>query len=153
MYLVCPLCGLHSHLNRFKPEELKAIIELIEMRSLGRARGWEVSGRFSALDDKDLMNRIANRCRKILEIIGEEVTEKSSVAALKKKLGEWRNEALGLRDENAEIQKSLEENIDEVGAWQAESEELIARVNEAFNSEYEELEDAVDFLLEVALEE
>ncbi len=88
MYLVCPLCGLHSHLNRFKPEELKAIIELIEMRSLGRARGWEVSGRFSALDDKDLMNRIANRCRKILEIIGEEVTEKSSVAALKKKLGE-----------------------------------------------------------------
>ncbi len=46
----------------------------------------------------------------------------------------------------------MEENIDEVEAWQAESEELTKRVNDAFNSKYEELEEAVDFLLEVALE-
>ena len=45
------------------------------MRSLGRARGWEETGRYSALDDEELMARIANRCRVILEIIGEEVTK------------------------------------------------------------------------------
>ena len=141
--LSCPMCARLVSRRLFDPENLVEDVQSVSRRSLGRARGWEVTGRHSVLDDKELMEKIAKRCRTILEIIGEEVTDKSSVAALVKRL----------RAKIMELQISLEENIDEVEAWRVESEELIARVNDAFNSEYEELEDAVDFLLEVALEE
>ncbi|MBA7613305.1 hypothetical protein ES703_20551 [subsurface metagenome] len=143
MYISCPLCGLNSHLNRFKPEELQEIIELIEMRSQGRAKGWKVVDRFSALDDDELMEKIANRCRVILKIIGEEVMEKSAAAALVNRL----------REEIVDLEKSVEENENEVGAWRAESEELVTRINVAYNTNYKELDDAIDFLLEVALED
>ena len=141
--LSCPMCARLVSRRLFDPENLVEDVQSVSRRSLGRARGWEVTGRHSVLDDKELMDKIAKRCRTILEIIGEEVTDKSSVAALVKRL----------RAKIMELKISLEENIDEVEAWRVESEELIARVNDAFNSEYEELEDAVDFLLEVALEE
>ena len=141
--LSCPRCARLVSRRLFNPEKLVEDVQAVSRRSLGRARGWEVTGRHSVLDDKELMEKIANRCRTILEIIGEDVTDKSAATALVKRL----------RAKIMELQKSGEENMDEVEAWRAESEELIARVNDAFNSEYEELEDAVDFLLEVALEE
>ncbi len=141
--LSCPMCARLVSRRLFNPENLVEDIQAVSRRSLGRARGWEVTGRQSVLDDQELMEKIANRCRTILEVVGEDVTDKSAAATIVKRL----------RAKLAELQISLEENIDEVGAWRAESEELIARVNDAFNSEYEELEDAVDFLLEVALEE
>ena len=141
--LSCPMCARLVSRRLFNPENLVEDIQAVSRRSLGRARGWEVTGRQSVLDDQELMEKIAKRCRTILEVVGEDVTDKSAAATLVKRL----------RAKLAELQISLEENIDEVGAWRAESEELIARVNDAFNSEYEELEDAVDFLLEVALEE
>lgn len=119
MYIVCPLCGLHSHLNRFKPEELVELIECIEMRSLGRARGWKVSNRFSALEDEELMDRIADRCRIILKIMGEDV----------------------MQSEDTDLEEELRDRIEELTGFVDEYEEemdgLLADVNRALPDDYE----------------
>ena len=103
MYLVCPLCGKLAHLSRFNPEEYDEDIKCVDMRSLGRARGFEVTGRHSVLDDEELMDMISARCHIILRVVGEEVTEKSAVTALEKELGAWRKEALGQNKRNKTI--------------------------------------------------
>jgi len=125
---------LNSHLSRFNPEELQAIIELIEMRSLGRARGWEVTARYSALGDEELMDKIANRCRTILKIIGEEVPEKSLATALENRL----------RDEIVGLQTSVDD-------YEEEMDEILANVNDVLINVYEEkfstLEEAVNALI------
>ncbi len=146
LYLMCPLCGKLAHLSCFTPDEYSEDIECVEMRSLGRARGFEVSARFSALGDEELMDMIASRCRAILKIVGEEVTEKSSVAALKKKLGEWRNEALGLRDEIVELQKSLDD-------FEEEFDELLERANVVLTEIYEEPFSTLDAALKALITE
>ena len=141
--LSCPLCARLVSRRLFNPEDLVEDIQAVSRRSLGRARGWEVTGRHSVLDDEELMEKIANRCRTILKIVGEEVTEKSEATARVNRL----------RDEIVDLEKSVEESENEVGAWRAESEELVTKINDAFNEDYKELDDAVDFLLEAALEE
>lgn len=143
MYLVCPLCGKLAHLSCFTPDEYSDDIECVEMRSLGRARGFEVSARFSALGDEELMDMISSRCHAILTIVGAEVT-KSSVAALEKELGDWRKEALGLRDKIVDLQKSVDE-------YEEEMDGLLVQVNEVLSEVYEEefiyLEDALRALI------
>ena len=135
MYLKCPLCGKLAHLNCFTPDEYSDDIECVEMRSLGRGRGFQVTSRFSALGNEGLMDMISRRCHAILTIVGEEVTDKSAA-----------------RERIEELEGDLRASKDEVDAWSAESEELVSRVNAAFNAEYDDLDDAVSFLLEVALE-
>lgn len=132
MYIICPLCHLRSHLNRFKPEELEDIIELIEMRSLGRARGWKETARYSALDNEELMGRIADRCLIILRLIGKEVTT----------------------PEDEDLEEELRDRIEElsgfVDEYEEEMDELLADVNRALPNVYEEfdtLEEALKALI------
>lgn len=126
--LICPLCGKFTSVRFYDPEDFEDDIKRVQVRSLGRGKGteraWTVS--IFEVEDDPIFLKLRDRIAKL--------------------------HSLFFDDELEELQKSVEENIDEVEAWRAESEELIARVNDAFNSEYEELEDAVDFLLEVALE-
>ncbi len=151
LYLMCPLCGKLAHLSCFTPDEYSEDIECVEMRSLGRARGFEVSARFSALGDEELMDMISSRCRAILKIVGEEVTEKSSVAVLKKKLGEWRNEALGLRGVESQLRDEIVELKESLDEYEEEEDALLAQVNEALSDVYDEgfsdLESAVEALI------
>ena len=110
--LSCPLCGKMSSLRYFNPEALPNDIQLVERRSLGRAKGFEVTGRPSALRDAELMNRIAARLHILLDLIEEP----------------------GSSD--------VEELEDEM-------EGMLERINVAFNTEFEYLEDAVDFLIDL----
>ena len=141
--LSCPMCARLVSRRLFNPEKLVEDVQVVSRRSLGRARGFEVTGRHSVIDDKELMDMISARCHVILRLAGQEVTEKSAATALVNRLN----------NEIVDLEKSVEEIENEVGAWRAESEELVTRINDAFNADYEELDDAVDFLLEVALEE
>ena len=151
LYLVCPLCGKLAHLSCFTPDEYSEDIECVEMRSLGRARGFEVSARFSALGDEELMDMISSRCRAILKIVGEEVTEKASVAALEKKLEKWRKEALGLREVESQLREEIVELEASADGYEEKMDAIRVQVNEALSDVYDEdfsdLEEAVGALI------
>ncbi len=127
VYLVCPLCGKLAHLSRFNPDKYSDDIRCVEMRSLGRAKGFEVTRRFSALGDEELMDLISRRCHAILTIIGEEDTESEDQ----------------LMDEILELQESVDE-------YEEEMDGLLAQVNDALSEVYEafsDLESAVGSLI------
>ena len=152
MYLKCPLCGKLAHMSCFNPEDYSDDIECVEMRGLGRGRGFEVTSRFSALGDEELMDMISSRCHVILRIVGEEVTEKSAATALEKELGEWRKEALRRRGVDVQLkgrivalQESVEEYEDQVvelqgsvDKYEEEADGLLADVNGVLTEVYEE---------------
>ena len=141
--LSCPLCGRLVSVRYFSPEDLVEDVQVVSRRSLGRARGFEVTGRLSVLHDKTLMGRIASRLHLLLDLIeGEEARDDEAAV-----------EALKLRRRVDELASELEAKEDEVEAWRAEVEGVVSRVNDAFNADYDDLDDAVDFLLEVALED
>ena len=67
--LSCPLCGRLVSLRHFAPEDFDENIQVVSRRSLGRGRGFEVTGRYSVLDDEELMERIATRLHLLLNLI------------------------------------------------------------------------------------
>ena len=150
--LSCPLCGRLVSRRYFNPENLVEDVQVVSRRSLGRARGFEVTGRHSVLDDEELMDMISARCHIILRVIGEEVTAKSAATALEKELGDWRKEALGrrevenqLRDRIVGLQESVEEYEDNVvelqgsvDAYEENADSLLAQVNGVLSEVYEE---------------
>jgi hypothetical protein len=138
VYLACPLCGKLAHLNSFTPDEYSDDIECVEMRGLGRGKGFEVTRRFSALGDEELMDLISSRCRAILRMVGEEVTEKSAATALEKKLGEWRMEALGRRKIEKELRDQITDLQESVDKYEENEDSLLAQVNEALCDVYDE---------------
>ena len=151
LYLSCPLCGKLSHLSCFNPDRYDDDIKCVEMQSRGRAKGFEVTRRFSALDDEELMDLISSRCRAILKIVGEEVTEKSSVTALEKELGKWRTEVLGLREVENQLNDEIVGLQKSVDDYEEEMDGLLAQVNGVLPDIYEEfsyLENAVEALIE-----
>jgi hypothetical protein len=57
------------YLKSFNPEEYGMEITVVEMRGLGRGRGLEVTGEYSATDDEDLTIRISERLNLLLNYI------------------------------------------------------------------------------------
>ncbi len=148
---MCPLCGKLAHLSCFTPDEYSDDIECVEMRSLGRAKGFEVSARFSALGDEELMDMISSRCRAILKIVGEEITDKSSVTKLEKELKKWQNEALELREVEGQLKDEIAELKESLDEYEEEEDALLVQVNDALSDVYDEgfsdLESAVESLI------
>ena len=139
MFLVCPLCGKLAHLSRFNPDEYDDDIQVVEMKGLGRGKGFEVTSRFSALGDEELMDLISSRCHAILKIVGEDPA--ASATALERELGEWKREALGrrrlegeLRAEVAALEKAADEN-------EEHADSLVSQINVALSEEYEDFDD------------
>ena len=64
-------------LSSFKPENYEDDIQLVEMRSLGRGRGFKVVREYSALEDETLMTRISSRLHSLLNVI--EIDEKDEL--------------------------------------------------------------------------
>ena len=135
--LSCPMCARLVSRRLFNPENLVEDVQVVSRRSLGRARGFEVTGRHSVLDDEELMDMISARCHIILRVIGEEVTEKAAATALEKELGDWRKEALGRR----EIENQLRDRIvglqGSVDVYEENTDSLLAQVNGVLSEVYE----------------
>ena len=153
--LSCPLCGRLVSVRYFKPEDRVEDVQVVTRRSLGRGRGFQVTGRYSVLHDVTLMERIASRLHLLLDLIeGKEAGDGEATVEA------WKAEVLKLRGSVDELESELEakedkveEYRDEFEAWKAEVEGVVSRINNAFNSDYADLDDAVGFLLEVALED
>ncbi len=52
-----------------------------------------------------------------------------------------------------ELESELVAKEDEVEAWRAEVEGVLLKINDAYKADYDDLDDAVDFLLEDSLED
>jgi soluble cytochrome b562 len=136
--LSCPLCGKQNSLRYFNPEALSQNdIQAIELRGLGRGKAWEIVGRPSVLDDKELTSRIAARCRTILKIIGEEVTGEAEANDFEEAIEE-------LQDEKAVLQG-------EVDSYEEEMDSLLTDITKSLSDVYEgdfsNLKEAVSALI------
>lgn len=74
-HISCPLCGINTPRTTFEKTLLSELddIEAVSYSGLGRGRGFAVSGRESVLDDEELVDAVAARCRAILSLIEETV--------------------------------------------------------------------------------
>ena len=79
----CPICGKNSSYSKYNPINFNDDILGIEVRGLGRGRGFEVTERYSLLGDTWLTGLISHRCRQTLRIIeGVEPASASEVQQL-----------------------------------------------------------------------
>lgn len=72
MNICCPLCGKHTPIEAFDPSDFEDDIYGVEVTGLGRGRGFAVTARFSVLDDPRITGLIADRCRRVLQVINED---------------------------------------------------------------------------------
>ena len=135
--LSCPLCGKQNSLRYFSPENLsKEDIQAVEIRGLGRARGFEVVGRPSILDDEALMARIAKRCSTILKIIEGESPKDVDAEELQNLIDEYEQERdQGLSTINEALPDTHENHID--------LEEAITAICTEYRDTVEELADVL----------
>ena len=154
-------------MNYFDPSNFDADILGVEMTGLGRGRGFAVTGRFSLLGDSEVTRMIKDRCYEIIRLV-EGVEPVSGIQAQKfiKSNAEWAawgkstQAEMAERDQqisrlNAKITEltgkveELEEcDADDASAAAAENERLLRWINKSCNTHYNDLGDAVDYLLE-----
>ena len=127
--LVCPLCGRFVALSIFDPSRFEPDIFAVNVKGLGRGRGFAVSETFSVLGDQEIMGLIADRCREILGLIeGKVVPTSKEVSALKKEvvsieghLSYWMNETLKLRRARKNDEAEMAGMEDQIALWRKET--------------------------------
>ncbi len=118
------------------------------MRGLGRGRGFKVNDRFSYIDDKILTAVIADRCRRTLKLIDEPIN--LSYDALLRNRDDWMRYAESLKVQNDRLVARAKER-EEYEAIAEEMEYLLEKVNTEIDFEFEYLEDACEYLLELVV--
>ena len=152
-YLSCPLCGRLCHLSNFHPESYDLDVELVEMQSLGRGRGFQVIDRFSALEDEELMRRISKRLKELLALIEDESEdhdeEKQQLLDANEELEDTVRSLEGQLKRSEERIEELERALDEN---EEVDDELLELVNDALRDVsgegFESLEPAIKFLVD-----
>ena len=149
--LVCPLCGRFVGLEYFDPRHFEDDIYAVEVRGLGRGRGFEVVSRESVLDDDRITGLIADRCHRILGLIeGEGGLPTGEVDSLKATLESWIKYARRLEVENKTLREENEELSEEEDDEEDDYElsRLLQKINREVSFDFDDLEEAIDFLLE-----
>ena len=146
----CPLCGRLAALSSFDPSEYVQDIVVVEMASLGRARGFKVVGESSALGDQELMEMIVKRLRVLLNLI-EGDKSSSSEAETQRLLDEVEE----LTDDNRTLRLELRKEKGERADLEKERlspddyERILDTINETLLhfEDIEDLESAVETLI------
>jgi len=141
-------------MNSFSPEHYDEDVILVEMQSLGRARGFAKIGEYSALNDEVLMGRIADRLHVLLALIEGEragAVERENqrlddlVEELEDEVRSLEEELRVARERIMEYEDAAEEEDDEIEA-------LLILLNETlggvYDEEFEDLASAVGALVE-----
>lgn len=147
-YLSCPICGKLTPLDSFNPEDMEDDVQVVEMRSLGRGRGFEVVSRRSALGDPELTSTVAARLHALLNLLEGEGTEIRDV-----RVEDLKREAAALRREENELEAQLaksEEENEELVALEATVENALRLLNNHLGESFDDLETAVEYIVENA---
>jgi len=140
-------------MNCFNPEEYDNDIIVVEMQSLGRGRGFEKTGEYSALDDEDLTGRISERLRKLLLVMNGDSGNRDTVdgTILEDQVEEFEDEKQALKTELDLARRKIEE-LDKANEESESLEELLFKINEVLGDTYDEdfvdLESAVGALID-----
>ncbi len=146
--LACPLCGRYVSLNIFDPSNFEDDIYAAQLTGLGRGRGFEVTDKSSVLHDPMVTGLIADRCFRILGLIyGDSVLPVEEGKALRATLESWIQYSRRLEEEKEMLMDELDE-VDE-SEYDYSVERLLRKINREVSSEFEYLEDAIEFLLAV----
>ena len=144
-HISCPLCGKLSHVSSFHPENLGNDIEYVEMRSLGGRRGFQVTGRYSALGDTELMGRISTRLHELQRLIqGKEVPLDEENQRLLDAAEELEDEVRSLSEKLEKAHQMIAKYEDAAEEEDDENEELLSLINEALSTVYHEAFDDLD---------
>ena len=138
-HISCALCGKLSHVSSFHPENLGNDIEYVEMRSLGGRRGFQVTGRYSALGDTELMGRISTRLLELQRLIqGKEGSLDEENQRLLDSVEELEDEVRSLSERLEKAQQMNARLGDTAEELDDENEELLSLINEALRAVYHE---------------
>lgn len=76
----CPLCGKYTPLNNFHPESLDLTINTVEMRGLGRGRGFKSTNKAKINFSSPVVGRINNRLLNLVSLmLSEEVISQEEI--------------------------------------------------------------------------
>ncbi|UCD44583.1 MAG: hypothetical protein JSV27_10760 [Candidatus Bathyarchaeota archaeon] len=129
--LVCPLCGRFVSLSRFDPSFFESDIFAVNVRGLGRGKGFAVSETFSVLGERAVTDPIADRCRVILGVIeGMEVLSGDEGAVLRAEVERWKREAQRERLVGEELFAKLVELEERNSLWRGEVSRLRSQLEE-----------------------
>jgi hypothetical protein len=152
-HVSCPLCGKLSHASSFHPENLGNDIEYVDMRSLGRGRGFQVTGRYTALGDPVLMGRISLRLHVLLRLIeGKEPLLNEENQRLLDAVEELEDEDRSLSEKLKKANQMIIKYEDTAEEEEDGYEELFSLVNNAlsdvYDEEFDDLNSAVRTLID-----
>ena len=136
-------------MNSFNPEDYENDIFVVEMRSLGRGRGFEKIGEYSALEDTALTSRIGKRIRLLLDVIqGENQETTEDVEVLDDQLEELEDDFRALQAELSQANNRIRDLENEV----MKDDELLSSVNDVLDGvaddDFTDLHSAVMALIE-----
>jgi chromosome segregation ATPase len=156
-YISCPLCGRLCHLSSFNPESYDLDIEVVEMQSQGRGKGFEVLKRYSALDDVELMSRISRRLKELLALIeGEADDPEEEKQKLLDTIEELNDDVRALKLQLRQEREKLRQCEEIMAEEKDTSEELLDLVNDAlgdvYETEFDDLDSAVRALVDEYLD-
>jgi len=153
-HISCPLCKKLSHVSTFHPENLDNDIEYVEMRSLGGRRGFQVTGRYSALGDTELMGRISTRLRELQRLIdGKEVSMDEENQRLLDTVEELEDDARDLSEKLEKANQAIAKYEDTVEEGDDEKEDMLSLINEALSTVYHEAFDDLDSAVRALVDE
>jgi len=71
----CPLCGKFVSIRHYDPSDFEDDILLVQIRGLGRGKGFEVTKKYSLLDgdNPELLDLISDRVAVIYDLLYEDV--------------------------------------------------------------------------------
>ncbi len=120
--LVCPLCGRFVSISRFDPSNFEADIFAVNVRGLGRGRGFAVSETFSVLGEPEITGVIAERCRIILGLIeGKKILVGGEASVLMAEVDRWKVEAMRERRSSEDLFAKLAELEEQAMFWKKEA--------------------------------
>lgn len=149
--LVCPLCGRFVGVEHFDPRLFEDDIFGVEVRGLGRGKGFEVTERYSLLGDQRITGLIEDRCHRILHLINEkDYIPSQELDALRATLDSWIQYSRRLEAENEKLREENEElsEADEDDDAEYEMSRLLRKINREVSFDFDDIEEAIDFLLE-----
>ena len=73
----CPLCGKIVSVNHYDPTDFEDDILLVQVRGLGRGKGFELAEKYSLLDgdNPELLDLISDRVAILYDLLYEDIEE------------------------------------------------------------------------------
>lgn len=120
--LACPLCGRFVSIERFDPSGFESDIFAVNVRGLGRGRGFAVSEIFSVLGEPAVTGPIAERCRIILGLIeGGKILSGGEAGVVEAELERWKGEAVREKKTRDDLLAKLAEVEGQALFWMKEA--------------------------------